>query len=239
MAVVRRGGDISTRDRNQLIEQYRDFVHYVVGKMARTLGLPLDLLDEFISAGYLGLVEAAQRFDFDAGAEFSSFAYLRIRGAVIDNIRKNSEVQGRAYRTARALQATQEVREDFAEQHGFSDASDPEGALAEVLDFVASGSIAFRLSVGDVDAETGSTPDPVTPESDLLAAQDSKLFRELVATLPEKERLIIEEYYFNDKSFTEIADEHAGLSKSWISRLHTRALERIRELYLARTAEHE
>ncbi len=232
-----RGAAIQSRDRNQLIEQYRDYVHYIVGKMVTTLGLPVDYADEFISAGYLGLVEAARRFDFDAGTDFSSFAYLRIRGAVIDNIRKNSDLSGKQYRYARAVQGAQELRVEEQASGEFSSSEDAEGALAQLLDFAAKGAIAFRLSVADVESEVSLREPTSDPEALFLAGEDSSVFRELVETLPEKERLIIEEYYFNDKSFAEIVDEHQEFSKSWVSRLHARALEQLKVLYLKRMEE--
>jgi DNA-directed RNA polymerase specialized sigma subunit len=55
----------------------------------------------------------------------------------------------------------------------------------------------------------------------------------LVATLPEKERMIIEQHYFHDRSFVEIANNYAGLSKSWVSRLHDRALSILRAKMVA------
>jgi RNA polymerase sigma factor (sigma-70 family) len=54
----------------------------------------------------------------------------------------------------------------------------------------------------------------------------------LIATLPEKERLIVEDYYLKEKSFVEIANENGGMSKSWVSRLHSRALELLKERLL-------
>ena len=211
--------------RHGLIEEYREYVHYVVAKMMQFMKLPTESYEEFIAAGYLGLVEAAERFDATAGYDFKSFAYLRIRGAVIDSIRECSELTGAAYRCARVLQAMQMDRE---QQLILAGDEHPAEQLAEIVSFVARGGIALRLALSDAELELCETlPDP---EAQLSNKQQCARFRSLVALLPDKERMVIQEHYFNGKSFTQIAAEQQGISKSWISRLHTRALNRLREL---------
>ena len=69
--------------RKNLVEEFQEYVHAVVGRLMRAVNLPTHMEDEFVAAGYLGLVEAASRFDRDSGKKFKSYAFLRIRGAVI------------------------------------------------------------------------------------------------------------------------------------------------------------
>lgn len=219
--------------RDALIEEYQDYVHYVVGYLIQSMSLPAQYFDEFVSAGYLGLVEAAERFDFESGRPFKNFAFLRIRGAIIDSIRECSELTGKAYRYARALRAADELRQELTSELDLAGAEaslEAKDRLGAVLDYAAKSVMAFRLTLGECENKV-TTRDSYgeSPEVLLRRKQQSELFRSMVATLPEKERLVIEEYYFNDKSFTEIADEQAGLSKSWISRLHMRALQRLQE----------
>lgn len=221
--------------RDRLISEYRKYVHSIVGRLIHTMGLPSELYEEFVAAGYLGLVEAAQRFDFASGNEFKHFAFFRIRGAIIDSIRATSNLSGRAYRFAKALQAAQTLREDGL---GKGDASASPGGcgrntLAKVLNFAAHSALAFRLSMADAELElTSSENGGVTPEQTLEKKEEQHLFCKLIATLPPKERTIIEDYYFREKTFSEIAAQNKRLSKSWISRLHARALCRLKERYL-------
>ncbi len=229
--------EIRHERRDALILEYQEYVHYVVGYLIQSMGLPAQFFDDFVSAGYLGLVEAAQRFDFDSGRPFKNFAFLRIRGAIIDSIRECSELTGKAYRYARALRAAEELRQELTcdiDSQSLSDSNNSQGRLASVLDYAAKSIMAFRLTLGECENKI-STRDAYgeNPEVLLGQKQHEREFRSLVATLPQKERLVIEEYYFNDKSFAEIAEEHAGLSKSWISRLHARALQRLQERYRA------
>jgi RNA polymerase sigma factor (sigma-70 family) len=67
------------------------------------------------------------------------------------------------------------------------------------------------------------------PEREFNKKQTSEKLRAAIATLPEKERTIIEQYYFHDLTLSEVAQQYAGLSKSWVSRLHDRALGMLRE----------
>jgi len=219
--------------RDALISEYQEYVHYVVGYLIQSMSLPAQSFDEFVSAGYLGLVEAAERFDFDSGRPFKNFAFLRIRGEIIDSIRENSELSGKAYRYARALRAADELRQALTsnlEGHPLSAAHEAQNKLGSVLDFAAKSVMAFRLTLSECENSI-STGDAYgeNPEILLAAKQKAEEFRSLIATLPKKERLVIEEYYFNDKSFAEIAAQNPGLSKSWVSRLHARALQHLQE----------
>jgi RNA polymerase sigma factor for flagellar operon FliA len=222
--------------RDALISEYQEYVHYVVGYLVQSMRLPADLFDEFVAAGYLGLVEAAERFDFEAGKPFKNFAFLRIRGAIIDSIRECSELSGRAYHYARALKAALDLREQLAQELESAAVDSPpaEDEAGAALEYAAKSLMAFRLSLAQCKNElTTNGRYGENPEVQLSKKEIAKKFRTLLATLPEKERLVIEEYYFNDKSFVEIASEHEGFSKSWVSRLHSRALSRLEHRVMA------
>ena len=228
-------GRVSRQQRDRLIVKYRDYVRSVALRMIGAMNLPSQDLDEYISAGYIGLIEAAQRFNPDVGTGFEGYAYLRIRGAIIDNIRAHSELSGKAYRFVRAMQAVQDLREGEADSALAEDCATGSrgGSINRMLDFAANGALAFRLSLSEgYEGITEECSGEENPERRLLVAERNRKFREMVATLPRKERTIIEDFYFKEKSFKEIADEKEGHSKSWVSRLHSRALERLKEMYL-------
>jgi len=220
--------------RNSLVEQYRTYVESVVGHLMRTLRLPVELRDEFIAAGYLGLVEAATRFDFRVGKSFKSYAFLRIRGAIIDGIRSSTDLSGRAYRRARAVQAAHDLREQLASEPDSPKRVAQSERLARILDFAAKAALTFRLSMHDIELEVAELSDePTDPGAIMESAEVSKKMREFVATLPEKERNVITDYYFNGKSFSQIAERYGGYSKSWVSRLHRHALDLLHERVVA------
>ena len=217
--------------RDALIERYRGFVEMVARKLIHCLGLPNEQYEEFVAAGYLGLVEAAGRYDKRVGASFKTYAYLRIRGAMIDSIRECSDVSGAGYRYARALQAAQELREDELASELSGKARGRSERLARMLEYAAKSALAFRLSMSDAEHEIVAIMDADDPETNALARERAQIFVSLVATLPKKERMVVEEYYFKGKSFSEVVEAHPGFSKSWVSRLHSRALKLLKVKY--------
>lgn len=228
--------------RNSLVEEYQEYVHAVVLRMIRQMGLPAALFEEFVSAGYLGLVEAASRFDAESGAEFRNFAFLRIRGAVIDSIRECSELSGKGYRFARAIHSMHDLRAEKdrelianSEIHRSDSAErerEEQQRLGRILDYLAAGALAFRLNSSFIDDDAVCISTMENPELLCARRQEQLRIRGIIAELPEKERLVIEKYYLEGRSFREISSEHSGMSKSWISRLHARALKRLRDRYL-------
>jgi RNA polymerase sigma factor for flagellar operon FliA len=217
----------------KLVVKYQRYAEQVVGKLIVSLGLPRMHADDYISAGYMGLVEAAGRFDPTRNqAEFKSYAYLRIKGAVIDNIRQTSELSGRVYKYARALQAAGDIREMFFEDMRRQAIRPRRENLYKVLEYASQSALAFKLSLCESAEELSEYTSPDDPEAPLAKDQDAKLLKRLVDTLPEMEQLVIKEYYFEDSSFAEIARNHAGLSKSWVSRLHVRGLKHLKRIYL-------
>jgi RNA polymerase sigma factor for flagellar operon FliA len=212
----------------ELVEQYHGYVSKVVGRLIKLMNLPAALKEDFLSAGFLGLVEAAERFDPSKGHDFGAFAHLRIRGAVIDHIRRSSEISRRPYRVLKALEAAQSMRELAHEQK--NDRSfDRRSKRALALAYLTKSAGAFKLA-STVQERVQTYQDSAdSPERILSDKREFEKLRTIVATLPEKERMIVEQFYFQDRTFTEIARESAGVSKSWISRLHDRALGILRE----------
>lgn len=225
----------SNKQRDRLITQYEEYVQFVVGRMVYSMRLPKDRFDEFVAAGNLGLVEAAQRFDFKSGRDFKSYAFLRIRGAIIDSIRECSDLSGEAYQYSKALQAAHELRmteyeQTIREEVGQED----EEKLKRFLDLAAKGALAFRLSLADAEEELAEiSSDEPDPEEVFVKKSHHKRLHFLIGRLPLKERKIIKDYYFRNLSFTQIAKANPGMSKSWVSRLHSRAITLLKESYVA------
>lgn len=214
--------------RHALIEQHTAFVHKVVRSTMRILRLPQINYDDYASAGFFGLVEAAERYDTTTGVSFRGYAYLRVRGAIIDSIRKDKELSGENYRRAQAIQALEEDEQDLIKSLEASEVS----AVADVFSFAAKAFTSLRLQ--EVSTEEGGDERFIDPEIISLHQEKNSVLRSLVQELPEKERYIIEAHYFREKTFAEISHERPELSRSWISRLHSRALERLQILMIER-----
>jgi len=225
----------ATNARQDLILESREFAEAVVKKIMKSMSLPAELISELLAAADFGLVEAAHNFDFNRGSDFRSYAYLRIRGSVIDAVRKISSISRNSYMYGKALEAVQLLRENqIAEiQESATKPMNGDEMLAKVFDIAADGALAFRLSYEDIETEVAEEANKeLNPEEHLCRDRFRSQLRSIIATLPEAERTIIEGYYFHDKQFVDIANEEAGLSKSWVSRLHGRAIRMLRDKML-------
>jgi RNA polymerase sigma factor for flagellar operon FliA len=214
-------------NKNQLIEKYHEYVHVVARRLSKSMRLPKGEDEELVSAGYIGLIEAAGRFDANLHRDFRQYAFLRIRGAMIDNLRKGSALSGAAYRYAKALEASNHVQESMLSSEA---EQSPNHRLAKLLEYAAQGALAYRVSCSSQEVEEMMDSDD-RPDRIMEKRQDASHLRHLISRLPDKERMIIQRYYLDDRSFIQIAEENEGMSKSWVSRLHSRALSRLKELY--------
>lgn len=206
------------------IEEYRPFVLSLAHKVRAQLGLTGDL-DDLLSAGFEGLLEAQSRYDASRGVKFNTFAYYRVRGAIIDAVRRQGFHSRRAWSRLRAAEATDLV----TEHSGDARAADPSsrGDVAKTVRAIDDS--LTRITAGFVMAAVGQpedVPEP-TPEENLLSGETAARLRDAVTRLPERERLLVEGYYFGARRFDHVARE-LGISKSWASRLHTKALDKLR-----------
>ena len=188
-------------------------------------------LDELVSYGTTGLLEAAERFDPGRGAAFTTFAYYRIRGAIYDGLREMSRIPRRAYRRLMASQRAGEYLEQLGRQHlarerqrSASPAPELGDTVRELHDALRSAATAAAVVMAAAPRSSHVSPDDWLEQKQLV----SRLQRAITA-LPDKERHFIEQCYFHDRSVTE-AGRQIGLSKSWSSRLHARAIDQLRDV---------
>lgn len=220
-------------DRNSLINSYQEFADNVVKKLCRHLSLPLDNFDEYQAAGYLGLVEAAERYKPSKTADFRSFAFLRIRGAVIDSIRKSGSLPASAYRKIKFLEAAHQLSED---RFGSSDTLNyaaPEMFLGSVFEYLEDVVVAHEISSHANDKDKGNITYATkrSPEDILLEQDRSHFLLKLIDKLPKEERKVVKLYYYEQLSYQEIVEKKKISSKTLISRLHKKALRTLSKLY--------
>jgi len=223
-------------ERDRLVAQHLSLVQAIAGKLKRTLGRSIDF-EDLVGYGHKGLLEAAERFDGRDGVAFSTFAYYRIRGAMLDGMRtmgwygRADYARYRAEERAHDLMQNLAEREAAAQQAGATPAADKAKLLEEINAIL--GQVA-TVHITSLEA-AASVPDEKLPPPDagLETGQLGIRVRAAVQTLPEKERRLMELYYFEGKNLEEAGGE-LGLSKSWASRLHARAVNLLR----AAMAEH-
>ena len=222
---------MAASDAKKLIEQHLPLVQAIARKVKRTLGASRTIdLEDLVGYGSKGLVEAAERFDARQGVAFSTFAYYRIRGAMYDGLRTMGWYSRADYARYRAEERANEYLQSHAdrppEAGGGSHAADAAEALAAVAQ-VLSGIAAVHITSLEAAATVADESLP-PPDAAVDTGRLSRRVRDAVAKLPDKERELMQLYYFADKTLEE-AGAALGLSKSWASRLHARAVSLLRD----------
>lgn len=225
-----RQADQSRRD--ELIISHLPLVKHVLGRLIGELPPGVDV-ENLESAGVLGLVEAAAKFDPTRNAQFKTFAYLRIRGAIVDELRRNSplpqQVLGRIAAVRRACRDLPHpiTVEAIAEATGFT--------LDEVADTLAAEKFT-RTTSWEQSADPGGL-EPVRtvppPDEEAERWEAVQQLSEAIESLPPKERTAVTLYYREDLRLKEIS-EIMHLSPSRISRLLSKALFELGELLRAK-----
>ncbi len=218
--------------RERLVEDHLHLVHAIAAKLRARLCKTMEPGD-LVGYGTQGLVEAAKRFDPKLGVAFSTFAYYRIRGAIFDGMRTMGWYSRGDYARFRAEERASTYLADASEEQAAArktaatgtsnDATATLASIAELLGGVATIHITSLEAARDQPDERFRAADEA-----LTAAEGGRRVRAAVAGLPAKERRLLELYYFADRSL-EDAGKQLGLSKSWASRLHARAVRRLRE----------
>jgi RNA polymerase sigma factor for flagellar operon FliA len=204
-----------------------DLVDIIARQLGRRIARAVTL-DDLRSFGREGLLHAARTYDPSRGVPFRRWANLRIRGAMIDGLRQWGNLPRRLYRELRAFEAGDRMLESYDEEDAARPATTPQDADARLTSYLAG--IETAMAVGAIatapveSAERGgqeATPEDLLGDAELLAQ-----VREIVATLPVQEKTLIERHYFGGQTLEQAAAS-LGLSKSWGSRLHARAIESI------------
>lgn len=218
---------MSDSDRAALISEHKPLILAIARRVRAEMGKHVSV-EDLEAFGVQGLLEAHSRFDPSRGARFATFAYYRIRGAMLDGVRKMVDAPPKSMLRAKRQQAA----DDIAESAGLDRAADPAGRsperAAEAMQrTLARLTTSFVASCVDADPE-----DAPTPDGPLMRRERQNEVRSALQQLPERERTILVAFYFDERSLDDVARE-LGLSISWASRLHHKGLDRLRELLAA------
>jgi RNA polymerase sigma factor for flagellar operon FliA len=224
------------RDAPEVMARYHaelDLVDLTAKQLARRMSGASATIDDLRSFGHEGLLLAARTFDEARGVPFRRWANLRIRGAMIDGVRQFGSLPRRIYRELGAMADADRVLEAYDEEDAASPAGSPEAADARLTSYL--GGLATAMAMGTMGEATAAAGGEAASErgSPEELASLSELVghvRSIVARLPDAERTLVERHYFADETLDQAAAA-LGLSKSWGSRLHARAIDAIaREL---------
>lgn len=229
-------GNLTARDR--LLEEHLGLVHHVARQVSRTLAVRADF-DELVSAGTIGLMTALEGFDASRGLAFSTFAAPRIRGAILDELRKQDHVPRSIRRKTREIA---HAREAFQREHGRG----PEDReLAERLgvdmqtlwrwqaDVEGAHHIPLDRAPGDRDHTAPAPADTLASETHrdvedaLTHEQEVVHLKDAIQRLKEQERVVLSLYYFEELKLHEIA-RVLELTESRVSQIRSKALGKLR-----------
>ncbi|MBI2894110.1 MAG: sigma-70 family RNA polymerase sigma factor [Deltaproteobacteria bacterium] len=212
----------------KLIADNVEYVKALASQLCATFPSPADI-NELIAYGMGGLAEAAARFDPTKGAAFKTFAYYRIRGAMYDGLRGTGWLARDDHAKVKAL----ERADDILEQAAIPGLQTPNAVqaarrLADVLADVAAVYVAsidsFDRMASDPDSEGGA--DAIV--NGIASAETSAAMKRALDSLEDRERELVLKLYYEEQKL-EDAGRAVGISKSWASRVHAKAIRKLRD----------
>ncbi len=221
----------------QRVEAGLPFVESLARRMASTMPHSIDLGD-LVQDGVLGLMDAAHRFDEARGIKFETFAERRVRGAMIDALRRDAWPRG-VRRVRRELEAAREqLRRELGSEPTLTDLARRVGTEESVLErtIVRISTIESTSPLANLETLDSSTlpavlvpSEPISPDRLFEQNQTRDRVRAALGQLPARERRILSLYYFGEATMKQIGQE-IGVNESRVSQLHARAIQRLRRL---------
>lgn len=218
---------------NPLIDEHIDLVKRIAYRLHGRLPDSVQV-EDLIQAGMLGLLEAHERFRADEGASFTTFAGIRIRGAMLDEIRRGDWAPRSLHRAARAAaEARRRVEARKGSTAGEAEiAAEMDLSLADYRKTMSDIAGAHLCSLDDGDPDLPPQEIPAGEDCRPLVAVEHENLCAAVADasshLPDRERLLMSMYYEQNLNLRQIA-ETLGVSESRACQLHGRAISRVRE----------
>lgn len=226
----------STDEANPLVEAGLPFVAALARRMAATMPHSIDLSD-LVQDGVIGLIDAAHRFDDSRGIKFETFAERRIRGAMIDALRKDAWPRG-VRRVRRELEAARErLRVSLGHEPSLADLAEAVGSdesrlgktIVRINTIESTSPFSTAESVDEAHLPAVMVPpEPERPDLQYERGEVRERIRMAISTLPPREQRVIHLYYYGDVTMKDIGME-LGVNESRVSQLHARALKRLRD----------
>ena len=225
----------SVEIRDKIILEYAPLVKIVAGKLSMYLGYNVEY-DDLVGYGIFGLIDAIDKFDVDKGNKFETLACLRIRGAILDQIRKMDWIPRSLRQKQRKIDtAVGELEKDLGRIPTDAEvARKLEISEEEYLNWQGQAKVASMVSLDEfVEAAGERNVEPVKaskmeqPEKVMEKKELKKMLMESLEALTEKERKVIVLYYYEELTLKEIS-RILKVSESRVSQLHTKALQKMK-----------
>ncbi|MCC6773812.1 MAG: FliA/WhiG family RNA polymerase sigma factor [Gemmatimonadaceae bacterium] len=229
-------GDLMARE--QLLTENLNLVHHVARQLSKALAAPADF-DELVSCGTIGLMNALEAFEPARGLAFSTFAVPRIRGAILDELRRQDHVPRSIRRKTREIaQARETLSRIFGRPASDRELAEQLGLELETLwrwqaDTENAVQISLDQGASDHEGEPFLPPEALSDdtassiEDEISRDQEKEILKQALTRLKEQERIVLTLYYFEELKLHEIADV-LDLTESRVSQIRAKALTRLR-----------
>ncbi len=226
--------DVQKQASNELLEleQYLPLVkriaYHLKGRLPDSV-----FVDDLIQSGIVGLIEAMQKFNANQGASFETYAGIRIRGSMLDEIRKGDWTPRSVYRKSRAVsEAINQVESKLGREARDEEiATQMEVSIEEYHHILQDTNSVHLLSIDQPDhdelAEDRMVSNLATPFTELMESGFQEALVSEISSLPEKEKLVMSLYYDEELNLKEIG-QVLSVSESRVSQIHSQAIKRIR-----------
>ncbi len=230
------------KTREILIKNYLGLVKYVVNRIEMYLpqDMPSSESDDLITCGVIGLMDAIEKFDIERGVKFKTYALSRIKGSIIDELRAMDWASRSIRKKAR------QIEEAYAKLEGELQRPALDSEVAELLDISVSDFYSILNKVNQTSflsldkickiKENGQSIQiiemvedikNVNPDLEIERAERLNILKEAIEKLPEKERMVIAFYYYEELNLKEIG-QVLEISESRVSQMHTKAILRLK-----------
>jgi len=228
----------SAETREKIILEYAPLVKLVAGRLSMYLGYNVEY-EDLVSYGIFGLIDAIDKFDFMKDVKFETYASLRIRGAILDQIRKMDWIPRTIRQKQKRIDAIiKEIElttgktatdEEIAKGLGISDEEYVEWqSQMKITNVVSLNEYMEQGSEVPADVNRHATARFDSPEENIEKEELKQVLEQTLQLLTEKERKVILLYYYEELTLKEISNV-LEVSESRISQLHTRALQKMKE----------
>lgn len=219
--------------KNQLIEYYIELVKIIAGRLYSTYGSNIEY-DDLVSYGIFGLLDAIEKFDLEKNIKFETYAQIRIRGAIIDQLRNLDWIPRSIRQKAKLIEETYSKLESKLSRNvqDIEVAKELNISLEE-LNTILSQINSFNIisleeqlydnNIGNyLKSDSDSLPEDIVCNKELY-----ELLQINIEKLPDREKQVISLYYFDEVTYKEIG-EILGISESRVSQLHSKAISRLK-----------
>ncbi len=218
------------------VEKTLPFVEALARRMAASMPHSIDMGD-LVQDGVLGLIDAAQRFDEGRGIKFETFAERRVRGAIIDALRRDAWPRG-VRRVRRELEAArEELRRELGCEPSVADLAAKVGSdekrlnrtIVRIHTIESTSPHTNGESLDETNLPAVMVPsEPDSPDEEYHRTETRERVRAAIASLPWRERRVVSLYYYGEATMKDIG-HGLGVNESRVSQLHARAIQRLRQ----------